>query len=290
MYISVNGELILKEEARISPFDHGYLYGLGLFETMRTYNHHPFLFDDHIERLKNGLQVVGIEMGRSREELLEDIQTLLRANQYEDAYIRLNVSAGVEDVGLQTGLYSEPTTIIFLKPLLSSHVFPAKDAFLLNTKRNTPETPTRLKSHHFLNNVLAKREIGDKQNAEGIFLNRNGDLAEGIVSNIFWVKEGTVYTPAIETGILNGITRQFVFALLKRRGIPIKEGFYKAEHLLQADEAFMTNSVQEVVPFRTVEKKHFPGNNGELTKVMLKDYETFRDRLWSVREIEVRGC
>ncbi len=289
MYISVNGELVLKEEARISPFDHGYLYGLGLFETMRTYNQHPFLFDDHIERLMDGLHVVGIDMDRSREELLRDIQTLLRANQYEDAYIRLNVSAGVEDVGLQAGLYSQPTTIIFLKPLLSSHVFPEKDAFFLKIKRNTPESPTRLKSHHFLNNVLAKREIGDNPNAEGIFLNRDGNLAEGIVSNLFWIKDRMVYTPALETGILNGITRQFVLALLKRQDIQIKEGFYDVEHLLHADEVFMTNSVQEIVPFRTVEKKHFPGNNGEITKILMKDYATFRDQLWSIRELGVRG-
>lgn len=287
MFIHINGQIVPKGEAHISPFDHGYLYGIGLFETLRVYNKHPFLLADHIERLNKGLELVGINLRRSVEEWKKEIDKLLEANQYEDAYIRINVSAGNGETGLQSELYNHPTVIIFSKPLPAHKHFPEKEAVILKTKRNTPETEIRLKSHHFLNNIMAKRELGNMPNREGIFLNEKGIIAEGIVSNLFWVKNGTVYTPAIETGILNGITRQFVGTLLKQKDIPIQEGFYSLKHLLDSDEAFMTNSIQEIVPFHTVEKRNFPGNDGELTRILLQEYRKYREKLVSHNQLKL---
>lgn len=286
MFIHVNDKLTPKKEARISPFDHGYLYGLGLFETVRVYNRHPFLLDDHIERLNKGMQMIGIEYERSKVEWKAQIDELLEANGYDDAYIRINISAGVGELGLTANPYHRPTTIIFSKPLSANKQFPKKEAVILETKRNTPETAMRLKSHHFLNNVLAKQELGNDPRKEGIFLTEKGNIAEGIVSNIFWVKDGTVYTPALETGILNGITRQFISSLLKRKQIELKEGCYEPDYLYEADEAFMTNSIQEIVPFYAVNKRHFPGNNGELTKILLNDYKKYRETLLSFKHLE----
>ena len=286
MFIYINGRLVRKNDAAISPFDHGYLYGVGLFETLRVYHGHPFLLSDHIERLRTGLKLLGIEHSWSVGDWKTAIARLLQANGYDSAYIRLNVSAGDVGLGLKAETYRQPTTIIFSKPLSANEQFPEKEAVVLQTRRNTPETPFRLKSHHFLNNVLAKREIGNAPNREGIFLDERGYVAEGIVSNLFWVKDGIVYTPSIKTGILNGITRQFVCCLLNLKGIEVQEGFFPVEHLYAADEVFMTNSIQEVVPIAVVDHCHFHGNKGKLTQMLINEYKKYRETLFSYKELE----
>lgn len=286
MFIHIDGRLVRKNEAVISPFDHGYLYGVGLFETLRVYRGHPFLLLDHIERLRTGLRLIGIEHDWSLDDWKTAIAELLHANGYDSAYIRINVSAGQAELGLTAEPYKQSTTIIFSKPLSRSEPFLEKEGVVLRTKRNTPEASFRLKSHHFLNNVLAKREIGNAPNREGIFLDERGHVAEGIVSNLFWVKGGVVYTPSLQTGILNGVTRQFVCCLLKQKGIEVKEGFFPVEHLYAAEEAFMTNSIQEIVPFATIDRRHFPGNKGKITQMLKDEYQTYRETLLTYKELE----
>ncbi|MGM9986983.1 MAG: aminodeoxychorismate lyase [Bacillaceae bacterium] len=247
MFIYLNGEYVEGDKAVISPYDHGYLYGLGIFETFRIYDGHPFLLDDHLERLHEGLQQLNIDVTISKEKVTEIINTLLYKNDLKDAYIRLNVSAGIGEIGLQTMPYCEPNVICFIKPLPPKLERVYKQAMILKIPRNTPEGNIRLKSHHYLNNVLAKREIDNNGNVEGIFLTADGFVAEGIVSNVFFVKESIVYTPCLETGILNGITRKYVLDLCKENDIQIKEGYYTKEMLLDSDEVFVTNSIQEIV-------------------------------------------
>ncbi|MBD8007290.1 aminodeoxychorismate lyase [Bacillus norwichensis] len=266
MYIFLNGEIIEKEKALISPFDHGYLYGVGVFETFRTYGGIPFLLNEHLERLNTALIEMGINLIFEREEVLAAIEKLSELNQLPDSYIRLNVSAGPAEIGLQTSLYSESTVIIFQKELPPLEPLREKEAVLLTIRRNTPETKTRLKSHHFFNNIAAKRELGADPGKEGIFLSEDGYLAEGVTSNLFWVKGRKIYTPAIETGILNGITRQFIFRLAERLGIQVEEGFYKEQALIQADEIFFTNSIQEIVPVKEYEGKTLPGQEGAIVQ------------------------
>ncbi|WP_227939087.1 aminodeoxychorismate lyase [Alkalihalobacillus deserti] len=282
MYVYINGSIVPKEQAMVSAFDHGYLYGLGLFETFRVENGHPFLLDDHFQRLQEGLHMMGITWSMSKSEVLMIIQELLAANQLSSAYVRWNVAAGSEELGLYTGEYTKPTLIVYMKPLPS--VGTEKEARILSTRRNTPEGSYRLKSHHYLNNVLAKREIGDAVKSEGIFLTESGFVAEGIVSNVFWAKKGVVYTPAVKTGILDGITRRFVLALLDKKAIPYEVGFYHEEELLEADEAFITNSIQEIIPLCSI--------NGELLKgkrfvacELKREFDRYRGHLWSRSEI-----
>ncbi len=273
-----------KEEAIISPFDHGFLYGMGLFETFRVYNGHPFLLDDHIERLNNSLQVLNINVQYTREQIAGALQLLLKKNRLEDAYIRLNVSAGIGEIGLQTEPYQNPNLIIFSKTLP-----PMKDvektALLLKIKRNTPEGHERLKSHHYLNNILAKREIGQSHDCEGIFLTAEGYLAEGVVSNLFWIKDEVLYTPTIDTGILNGITRQFVLELARKEGIEIQEGLYPVVAVLEADEVFVTNSIQEIVPIAEIDGCMKPGKTGEMVKKIKEQYRNFTETTWSRKEL-----
>ncbi|WP_332697286.1 aminodeoxychorismate lyase [Halalkalibacter lacteus] len=283
MFVYVNGQIVSKEKATISAFDHGYMYGLGLFETIRVDNGHPFLLDDHFQRLQNGLTSLGINWSMKREEIVEVIQALLQANELESAYVRWNVAAGSNDLGFYTGEYTNPTTIVFMKPL-PSQIASEKDATILSIKRNTPEGEFRLKSHHYLNNVLAKRELGDASNVEGIFLTEAGFVAEGIVSNLFWVKDGVVFTPSVKTGILDGITRQLVLSLLEQKGIPYRIGFFRPDDVMSADEAFITNSIQEVVSLTSLNGQSYRGEH--LVARELRRLIAFnRERLWSRSEL-----
>ncbi|MEH7343476.1 aminodeoxychorismate lyase [Bacillus sp. JJ1532] len=285
MYLYMNGELVRKEEALISPFDHGFLYGMGLFETFRTYNGHPFLLNDHMERLNNSLKVLNINVQYTCEEIVQALQLLLKENKLEDAYFRLNVSSGIGEIGLQTEPYDHPNLIIFAKPLPPRNPMQEKKALTLRLKRNTPEGFERLKSHHYLNNILAKREIGNSPDYEGIFLTKEGFLAEGVVSNLFWIKDHTLFTPAVETGILNGITRQFVIKMANSIGMDIQEGFFTVDQALEADEMFVTNSIQEIVPISSFDGKEMPGVSGAKVKALQKLYEQQCTRLWSRQDV-----
>jgi 4-amino-4-deoxychorismate lyase len=281
MMIYLNGQYVKKEEAAISPFDHGFLYGMGLFETFRIYEGHPFLLDDHLERLNHGLDALNINYCFNREATNSILQELLNRNDLENAYIRLNVSAGKGEVGLQVEPYNQPTIIIFPKPLPPVGDLTEKRAVLLKLKRNSPEGNERFKSHHFMNNILGKREIGDSSDQEGIFLTSNGFLAEGIVSNIFWKKGNVIYTPSVETGILNGITRQFVILLVRKMGLTVDEGLYTIKQALDAEEIFVTNSIQEIVPIGSFEDRQLPGKRGEFVNKIHLNYRHYCKSLWS---------
>lgn len=285
MLIYVNGTYVEDTEAKISPYDHGYLYGLGVFETFRIYNGHPFLLDDHYERLMDALLALQIEWDMKKGDMLTILKELLLRNELKHAYIRFNVSAGIDEIGLQTGVYKNPSVIVFIKPLTPPDIVVEKEGVILKQVRNTPEGNFRLKSHHYLNNILGKREIGNATNREGIFFTKEGYVAEGIVSNIFFVKEGALYTPSLHTGILNGITRAFIIKVAQMLNIKVKEGLFTKEELLTAEEVFVTNSIQEIVPLLHIEGRDFPGKEGEITKKLIGVYEMHRENLWSRNEL-----
>ncbi|GAB6438937.1 aminodeoxychorismate lyase [Bacillus luti] len=285
MLIYVNGEYVEASEAKISPYDHGYLYGLGVFETFRIYNGHPFLLDDHYNRLIDALDTLQIRWTMTKDDVMFILKNLLVKNGLEHAYIRFNVSAGIDEIGLQTAMYEEPSVIVFIKPLAAPGDIMEKEGVILKQVRNTPEGALRLKSHHYLNNILGKREIGNVVNKEGIFLTEAGYVAEGIVSNLFFVKGEILYTPSLETGILNGITRAFIIKFAEELGIEVKEGFFTKDELLSADEVFVTNSIQEIVPLNCIEGRDFPGKVGTVTKRFINLYEMQREKLWSRNEL-----
>ncbi|ANX10502.1 4-amino-4-deoxychorismate lyase [Fictibacillus arsenicus] len=271
MYIYINGKVLTKEEAVISPYDHGFMYGLGAFETFRTYNGFPYLVDEHIDRLQEALKELNISAVINKEHVIEMVQTLLQKNKLENAYFRLNVSAGNGDIGLQTDPYENPVVILYTKPLPQS-IASAKELIILKTVRNTPEGKQRLKSHHYLNSILGKRELKDPAGQEGMFLTEDGFISEGTVSNLFWFKNGTLFTPGLSTGILNGITRKWVLNASEKMNIPFETGNYKINELHNADEVFLTNSIQELVPVNRFEQKHFPGAEGQLFQKLKAKY------------------
>ncbi|MCG1023926.1 aminodeoxychorismate lyase [Sutcliffiella horikoshii] len=245
------------EQTSVSVMDHGFLYGVGLFETFRTYNGVPFLFHDHLSRLRKGLESVYIDWQESNEHLEELVTEALKKNELTDGVIRLNVTAGISNWGLPVDTYDAPSLLLFTRPV-PQMATKSKDAVFLELRRNTPEGETRLKSHHYLNNLLGKRELGARTDVEGIFLTGEGYVAEGLVSNIFWIKGDTLYTPSISTGILNGVTRKFILHLSGLIGLDVNEGMFTPEELLQGDEVFITNSTQEIIPVAQLDAKVFP--------------------------------
>ena len=285
MYIYLNGKIVPQEEAFISVFDHGFMYGLGLFETFRVYGGHPFLLDDHLTRLNSSLKAMNIDKSFAREEVVQIIQSLLQFNHLQDAYIRWNVSAGNGMIGLQTDMYTDPNIIVYLKPIAKDQVRVEKTGHVVTIPRNTPEGAFRLKSHHYLNNILAKREVGEDLSVEGLFLTREGFVAEGITSNIFWITKDALYTPSLETGILNGITRKFILILAERIGLTIQEGLFQLKDLKEADEVFATNSIQEIFAIKRIDATIFKGLEGYYFNKLLTEYKRWTNQLWSRNEL-----
>ncbi|WP_106769521.1 aminotransferase class IV [Paenibacillus faecalis] len=285
-FIGIDGRVVNTAEAVVSVMDHGLLYGMGLFETFRTYHGQPFLLERHLERLADSCNMIGISYRPDSKRIRDWITEVMAANGLEDAYIRYTVTAGEGTLGLPADDYINPTELLYMKPLPD---FPpslykkGKALQLLDTRRNTPETNVRLKSLHYMNNMMAKRELQSyleavRLQAEGLMVTENGHLAEGIVSNIFFIKDGKLYTPEIKTGILPGITRAFVLELAHDLGISSEEGLYSWHDLTCADEIFTTGSVQEVMPvtrlLKAGEKAIVISNGmvGPITEYFIKTY------------------
>lgn len=278
MIIYLNGQFIEEKEASLSPFDHGFLYGIGVFETFRLYEGRPFLIEWHLERLERAAKDLQIKHRITKEELTDMVDNLLRLNHIEDgnARVRLNISAGVSTKGFTAQTYENPTVLCFVNPLNPENLPVQKEGKVLTIRRNTPEGQYRLKSHHYLNNMYAKQELGNDPRYEGIFLTEDGAVAEGIISNIFWSKGKCMYTPSLDTGILDGVTRRFVIEKMEKFGAEVKTGRFRLESLLTADEAWMTNSVLEIVPFSKIEEAAFPGVSGEMTGFLQELYTNDR--------------
>lgn len=258
-YIGLNQKIVEAKDAVVSALDHGFLYGMGLFETFRTYDGVPFLLRRHLDRLADGCRQLGIPFEPDEAALGDWIRQVMDANQLQEAYVRYTVTAGEDILGLPAGNYRRPTHLLYIKalPVVDPALYTeGKPLQLLRISRNTPEGPVRLKSLHYMNNILAKRELAGYVSAaggaEGLMLTDKGFIAEGIVSNIFYIKDGVLHTPDIDTGILPGITREMVLELAPEAGLRLEEGFYRWEQLVTADEVFLTNSVQELVPVTTL--------------------------------------
>lgn len=273
MYLYVNGEVKQDTDIHISPYEHGFLYGAGLFETFRTYEGTPFLFTDHINRLIQGAGELEMELPSSLEkDIRQAVPQLLEANQLTDAYFRLNVSAGAEGVGLPAEKYRDPLIILYIKPL-PEKMANEKKVRTLTLRRNSPEGSERRKSHHYWNNILGKREIGNVPDTEGIFLTDAGAVSEGVTSNIFFVKDGSLFTPDESCGCLNGITAQFVQHAALAMGLHVYQGRFPLKAAQRADEIFLTNSIQEIIAVTEWDGKQYPGASGAVTQALQHVYK-----------------
>ncbi|EPY06011.1 class IV aminotransferase [Paenibacillus alvei TS-15] len=257
--IGWNGKVVTVDQAAVSVMDHGFLYGMTLFETMRTYGGKPFLLERHMERLTSACRVLGIDYVEDMGRVERHIREVMDANGLMEAYIRYTVSAGENGFGLPQEVYTHPNVLVLVKslPALQEELYECgKPLQLLRTRRSGPEADVRFKSGQYMNNIVAKRELSQMDSsalgAEGLMLDHNGHVSEGIVSNLFFVQDGCLHTPDVSTGILPGITRQWVMELAGQSGMHVEEGKYGWGQLWKADEVFLTTSIQELVPVTTL--------------------------------------
>ncbi|RKD22775.1 hypothetical protein BEP19_11040 [Ammoniphilus oxalaticus] len=273
MKVFLNGRIVNEDQAVISVFDHGFLYGYGLFETIRAYRGRLFLFDRHYDRLVRAADAYNIKLAKTAYQLYDEVKLTLKENNLQDAYIRITLSGGTEGLGLWGGQHHTPTWLIMAKPL--GDLPSVKGITSLNLRRASAEGAFRSKSLSFANNMLAKKELYERglSAEEGVFFSERGYLVEGTVSNLFFARNGTLYTPHEATGLLPGVTRAFVIELAQRLNIELREGFYKLDHLMNADEIFLTNSIQEIVPVDQLD-----GNGvqvvGPLTERLILAYQS----------------
>jgi branched-chain amino acid aminotransferase len=284
--VYLNGRLIPRFEARLSPFDHGFLYGYGLFETMRAYNGHIFRLDSHLTRLRCSAESIGLTHSiltteEGRQSLKAACMATLEANDRKDARIRLTVSAGEGDMTPDPGTCSSPTVLITarsLVPLPPEKYETGFKAALSFPRRNSQSPLSRLKSICYMENVLARMTAKAAGYDEAIFLNEQGYLAEGSTTNIFLVSHGELITPCFESGVLPGITRDAVLEIARTSNIKATERWVELNELIEAEEAFLTNSVLELMPLVSVEGRPIgAGRSGKVTRDLLFAYRKLID-------------
>jgi len=270
--VYLNGEILPRGSARISPFDHGFLYGYALFETMRARGGRIFRLRRHLERLAGSAGLLGLPLGLDLKNACYDT---LEANGLEDARVRLTVSIGEGDGVPDPPANPVPTVFI----LATAYNPPPADkyregfkAVLSKIRQNSMSPVARLKSVNYLNNVLARREAKAAGADEALLLNERGLLCEGSTSNIFLVSRGVLVTPDVDSGCLPGITRQAVLELAARMGTGIDQREVQPEELFRADEAFLTNSLLGLMPLRDIDGKPIGERSRVLTEKLTAAY------------------
>ena len=276
--VYINGKLYPKDEAKISVFDHGLLYGDGVFEGIRCYNGNIFKLSEHIDRLYDSAKAISMEIQLARNELKDAVINTLKANNLKDSYIRLIVTRGVGKLGLNPFICAESQVIIITDSiqLYSKELYEkGLDAIIVPTIRNHSDALNpNVKSLNYLNNILAKIECINAGATEGIMLNKDGYVAEGTGDNIFIVKDNEIVTPPTTAGILIGITRNVVIELANEAGMTVKEEQLTRDDLYNADECFLTGTAAEIIPVVNIDgRKIASGKPGKVTLNLLKKYQ-----------------
>ncbi len=275
MFIFLDGVIVPESQAVVSVYDHGFLYGDGVYETMRSYGGIVFLVRRHMDRLARSAALIRLKVPEA-ESLIEAVDQTLEANKLSDAYIRITLSRGKGPIGLDPGLCERHTLVVIAEPFREYPVacYEKGVQFIIaKTRRNLADAiDPKIKSLNFLNNILAKIEAKERGAYEAVMLNAAGFLTEGTVCNIFFVSKGTLCTPSVETGILDGITRELVIGLARRHGLRVEEGMFYPNDLLGASEVFFTNTTAEVMPVAGIEDVKF--EVGEITRTLRRLYRT----------------
>jgi branched-chain amino acid aminotransferase len=287
MWIFLNDKFVRQEEAVVSVFDHGFLYGDGVYETIRSYGSRLFMCRQHVERLFRSAAAIGLSIPIHREHWPELLHESMARNDVgtsqRDAYLRVTVSRGVGGIGLDPSLCPSPTIVIMAQPLVAPAAAlyaTGVDVILAATRRNLPSALSpQIKSLNFLNNILAKREALAAGAFDSALLNWEGHLTECTISNLFFATDGHLRTPSLECGLLDGITRSIVLQLAKEQNITVAEGRFTPEQLYQSDESFVTNTSMEIMPVTSVDQKPIgDGRPGPLTQTLRNLFSGARER------------
>jgi len=279
-FASVNGVVTEAAQAKVSVLDNGFTFGDAVYETLRTYGRRPFHLDRHLRRLRQSAQRLRIVVAVSDQEITRRMDALLERSGHPESYIRLIVSRGVGDISYNFERVQGPTVVMVTKPfqpLPEAHYRDGIAVILSSVRRNHPRAlDPGIKSCNLLNNLLAVQEAQDKGALEPIMLNDAGDVAEGASSNVFLVKAGVLVTPRLEAGILAGVTRELVIERAHALGVPVRETTVRVPDLLAADEVFITSSLKELAPIRTIDGRPLGnGRPGPLTLRLLEDFRAY---------------
>ncbi len=289
--VNVNGVMFDQDRAVISVFDHGFLFGEGIYETLRTYNARPFLFGRHMRRLRTSASMIDLSIPLSDADMARRVADTLDAagldaarsatashvGPHDEAYIRILVTRGIGELTYDPAATPVASIVIIVKP----HVQLAEEVYrngvtvsLVPIMRNHPGSVYPLiKSNNLLNNALAAQAAIRRGAFEGVMRNYRGELAECTTSNLFVVNNGEVLTPPLQSGLLAGITRELVFELGPWTGVAVREAVLKDDDLLAADEAFLTSSTREVLPIVKVDDRPIgTGQPGPVTRRLLEAY------------------
>jgi len=271
MLIYLDGKFVPKAEAKISVFDHGLLYGDGVFEGIRSYKGRVFRLDEHLERIYNSARAIMLEIPLSISEMEEVLLETLRRNNLHDAYIRLVVTRGVGDLGLDPAKCPKPTVFIIADKITlypQEHYENGLEIVTVATRRNIPDAINpRIKSLNYLNNILAKLEGKQAGALEALMLNAEGYVVECTGDNIFVINNGALITPPKYVGILEGVTRNAVIELAGNMGVCVKEEPFTLYEVYTADECFLTGTAAEIIPVVKIDQRKLgDGKPGEMTK------------------------
>ncbi len=274
MKIYIDGEFYEKENAKISVFDHGLLYGDGVFEGIRFYNGRVFRLEEHIDRLYDSAHAICLKVGLDKEVLTEALLETIRLNELRDGYVRLVVTRGCGDLGLNPALCPRATVFIIASKitLYSEEKYEKGLEVVTCATRRIPHgaLSPMVKSLNYLNNVMAKIEAQQAGAGEGLMLNEQGFVSECTGDNIFTVKKGVIYTPPISSGALSGVTRNVVFEMAAELGITILEPNMTRYDIFTADECFLTGTAAEIIPAVKLDTRAIgSGTPGPLTRKLI---------------------
>jgi branched-chain amino acid aminotransferase len=283
MLIYVDGKLVPKEDAKVSVFDHGFLYGDGVFEGIRVYDGNVYRLKEHLDRLYESAKSIALEVPLSHKELTQATLDTIAANGMRDAYIRLVVSRGPGDLGIDPGKCKKASLIIIVGSISMYPEELYRTGISIVTS-SVPRVPPqcldpRIKSLNYLNNILAKIEARWSGVPEVLMLNHMGNVAECTADNIFVVKRGALATPDLMQSALGGVTRGTVLELAREAGIPTREGVLGMHDLFNADECFLTGTGAEIMPVISVDGRVVgDGKPGKMTRDLLDRYRELRVR------------
>lgn len=278
MKVYLNGQFVAEEEAKVSVFDHGLLYGDGVFEGIRAYDGYVFKLDQHLDRLYESARAITLEIPLSKEQMAQAILETLRVNQVRSAYIRPIVTRGVGDLGIDPRrCYGKPSIIVIVREWRAlfgaESVQQGLKAIVASTRARPPDTLSpSIKSLNYLNNIMARIEANHAGADEALMLDTHGFVAEGSAENVFIVRRGKLLTPPT-VACLPGITRETAIELARSEKIPVSEEFFTLSALYGADECFVTGTAAELAPVIEIDRRPIgTGKPGPITQRLIQKF------------------
>ena len=274
--INING--LIEEDAVVSVLDHGFLFGDSIYEVVSTRDNRPCFLDDHLQRLRRSAEGIALTLPHDDEWFCQQVAFTLKSAGNTESYIRIIVTRGIGEIDIDPSTCHSPCVLIFVT---SARIYPREwyengiHLAVVNTKRNLKDALNPgIKTGNYLNNVLAKIESGRLGAQDALMLNSWGQLTESTTSNFFFVREGRILTPALDCGILAGITRNTVIRLAEENGFLVEEGEWPVEALEKADEMFLTGTVKQIMPVTRLDGKIIgDGKPGSITRKLIHLYE-----------------